>query len=115
LSKVGAWEGACITTQISSIPGKFRALLSLMAEAKRPGEAQKAVAQLSTKAQEVALIRNRFAHGPLDMAINFETREYEVYLRQVSVDRRTLTFQTKPFTHDELVAAQKEINDSMCN
>jgi hypothetical protein len=82
-----------------------------MAEAKRPKEAQKAVARLSTKAQEVALIRNCFAHGPLDMGINFETKKYEVYLRQVSVDRKTLTFQTTPLTHEELQSAQKEVSE----
>jgi hypothetical protein len=111
LAKVGARKGACITTQINSVPAKFRALLALMAEAQRPEATQKNVARLSTKAQEVALIRNRLAHGPLDMGINFETKEYEVYLRQVSVDRRTLTFQTTPLTHEELEAAQKAVSE----
>jgi hypothetical protein len=111
LAKVNPREGACITTQIASVPAKFRALQSLMAEAGRPEDAQKAVARLSSKAQEVALIRNRFAHGPLDIGINLETREFEVYLRQVSVDRKTLTFQTTPLTHEELKAAQKQVSE----
>lgn len=45
-----------------------------MVEAGRPAEVQKEVDRLATKAAEAALIGNRFAHGPLDMGINFETR-----------------------------------------
>jgi hypothetical protein len=111
LAAVEPRAGACITSQIGSVPAKFRALQALMDEAGRPTEAQKEVARLATKAMDAALIRNRFAHGPLDMGINFETREFEVYLRQVSVDRKSLTFQTSPLTHDELVAAQSAISD----
>ena len=57
------------------------------------------------------MIRNRFAHGPLDMGINFETREYEVYLRNVAVRGKTLQFVTSALTHEELVEAQKKVND----
>jgi hypothetical protein len=98
LAGVEPRAGACMTSQIGSVPAKFRALQALMVEADRPAEVQKKVAQLGTKAMEAALIRNRFAHGPLDMGINFETREFEVYLRRVSVDRKSLTFQTSPLT-----------------
>jgi hypothetical protein len=111
LAGVDLRAGASITSQIGSVPAKFRALQALMVEADRPAEAQKEVARLATKAMEAALIRNRFAHGPLDMGINFETREFDVYLREVSVDRKSLTFQTSPLSHDELVKAQSAINE----
>jgi len=110
LGKVDPRAGACITSQIGSIPGKFRALIALMAEAQRPEEAQKIVRRMNEEASAVALIRNRFAHGPLDMGINFETKDFDVYLRKVSVDGKKLIFETSPLTHEELVDAQKRIS-----
>ena len=41
LAGVDPRKGACITTQINSIHGKFRALIGLMAEANRPSDARK--------------------------------------------------------------------------
>ncbi len=111
LAKVDPREGACITTQIGSIHGKFRALQALMAGANRPQKAQAEVASIAGQAADVVLIRNRFAHGPLDMGINFETREYEVYLRNVAVRGKTLQFVTSALTHEELVEALKKVND----
>jgi hypothetical protein len=41
LADIPPRKGACITTQIGSIHGKFRALVALMTEANRPDNALK--------------------------------------------------------------------------
>jgi hypothetical protein len=110
LAKVGPREGACITSQIGSVAGKFRALVALMAEAQRPEEAQKAVRRMNEEASAVALIRNKFAHGPLDMGVNFDTRDFEVYLRRITIDGKKLVFETSALTHEELVEAQRRVS-----
>lgn len=53
LADVDARKGACMTTQIGSIHGKFRALIALMAEAGRPPEALKVADKLSSAAGNV--------------------------------------------------------------
>jgi hypothetical protein len=110
LAGVDPRKGACITTQIGSIHGKFRTLVGLMTEASRPPEAIKEANQLSEDAAKVVQIRTRFAHGPIDVGVNFETREFEVYLRRVALKGRELIFETSPLTHEELEQAQAAIN-----
>ena len=56
-------KGTCITSQVGSIHGKFRALLALMEDAKRPKLAIDAANQLSAKAANVVNVRNRFANN----------------------------------------------------
>ena len=81
-----------------------------MAEAQRPEEAQKAVRRMNEEASAVALIRNKFAHGPLDMGVNFGTRDFEVYLRRITIDGKKLVFETSALTHEELVEAQRRVS-----
>lgn len=111
LAEIDPRKGACVTTQINSIHGKFRALIGLMGEASRPAKAIKLAKQLSDEAARVVQIRNRFAHGPLDMGINFEKRAFEVYIRQVGLKGRELDFKTSALTIDELAKAQKAVSD----
>jgi hypothetical protein len=111
LAGVDPRKGACVTTQINSIHGKFRALIGLMAEAERPEDAIKIANQMSDEAAKAVQIRNRFAHGPLDMSINFETRAFEVYIRRVGLKGRELEFKTSPLTKEELDKAQKRVSD----
>jgi hypothetical protein len=111
LAGVDPRKGACVTTQINSIHGKFRALIGLMVEAKRPEDAIKVANKLSSKAGEVVQIRNRFAHGPLDVGINFETRAFEVCIRRVGLKGRELEFKTSALTKEELGKAQKAVTD----
>jgi hypothetical protein len=111
LAGVDPRKGACVTTQINSIHGKFRALIGLMVEANRPADAIKVANQMASEAGEVVQIRNRFAHGPLDMGINFEKRAFEVYMRQVGLKGRELEFKTSPLTKEDLDKAQKRVSD----
>ena len=111
LAGVDPRKGACVTTQINSIHGKFRALIGLMVEANRPTDAIKVANQMSDEAGRVVQIRNRFAHGPLDMGINFETRAFEVYIRRVGLKGRELEFKTSALTNEELNKAQKAVSD----
>jgi hypothetical protein len=111
LAGVDPRKGACMTTQIGSIHGKFRALIGLMAEAGRPSEAIKEASQMEDEAGAVVRIRTRFAHGPLDIGINFEKREFEVYLRRVGLKGRELTFQTSPLAESELETAQAAVSN----
>lgn len=110
LADVDARKGACVTTQINSIHGKFRALLALMNEANRPKDAIDAAGKLSNEAAKIVQIRTRFAHGPLDMGLNFDKREFEVYLRQINTTGRNLTFLTAPLTDEELAEANQAIS-----
>jgi hypothetical protein len=110
LADVDARKGACMTTQIGSIHGKFRALIALMVEAGRPKEALKAADKLSDEAGRVVKVRTRFAHGPLDMGVNFDTRDFEVYLRRVAVSGKDLDFRTSPITEEELDKALKDVS-----
>lgn len=110
LSDVDDRKGACITTQLGSIHAKFRALESLMVEAERSEQILKAVRSIAGQAAEVVRVRNKFAHGPLDMGVNFETREFEVYLKHVAVGGRgVLTLESKPLTLAELEEAQRKV------
>jgi hypothetical protein len=111
LSDVDAKKGACMTSQIGSIHGKFRALLALMEEAGRPKTAINIANKLSSKAASVVNIRNRFAHGPLDMGINLETREFEMYLRRVGNSGKSVVFETTTLTATDLTAALSEVSD----
>lgn len=111
LAGVDPRKGACVTTQINSIHGKFRALIGLMVEANRSEGAIKVANQIASEAGDVVQIRNRFAHGPLDMGINFEKRALEVYMRRVGLKGRELEFKTSPLTKEDLDRAQKRVSD----
>jgi len=111
LADIDPRKGACITSQVGSIHGKFRALLALMEEAKRPKPAIDAANQLSTKAANVVNVRNRFAHGPLDMGVNLETRKFEMYSRRVGNSGKVVTFETVPLTEDDLKEAQSKVSE----
>jgi hypothetical protein len=109
LANVHDREGACITSQINSIHGKFRALQALMIEAQRPEGIRRKVASMSGEAAEVVQVRNKFAHGPLDMGINFDTRQFEIYLRNVGVRSKSLTFESEPLSSTELAEANERV------
>lgn len=55
------------------------------------------------------LIRNKFAHAPLDMGIDFETRKFEVCLRHVGVRSKSLTFESVQITETDLADANKQV------
>jgi hypothetical protein len=109
LADVDHRKGACITTQMGSVYGKFRALEALMREAERPEEAFKAVHKLAADAATVGQLRNTFAHGPLDAGVNFDTREFEVYLRNVGVRGKSLKFETTVLTAEHLSNVQEKV------
>ena len=109
LANVHDREGACLTSQIGSIHAKFRALQALMAEAQRPQFIQDEVASMAGEAARVVLIRNKFAHGPLDMGIDFDTRKFEIYLRHVGVKSKQLTFESALLTAEELTIANQQV------
>jgi hypothetical protein len=110
LSGLDDLKGACITSQLGSIHAKFRALQALMVEVDRPKKIQDEVARIGGKAAEVVRIRNKFAHGPLDMGINLETRKFEVYLKHISVGGRgKLTFDSETLTKQDLDKAQESV------
>jgi len=111
LAKLHDREGACITSQINSIYGKFRALQALMIEAQRPEDVQSEVASMAGEAAKVVQLRNKFAHGPLDMGINFDTRKFEVFLRNVGVRSKELTFESKPLSVTELTEAYTKVSN----
>ena len=104
-------KGTCITSQVGSIHGKFRALLALMEDAKRPKLAIDAANQLSAKAANVVNVRNRFAHGPLDMGVNLETRKFEMYSRRVGNSGKAVVFETVPLTEDDLREALSKVSE----
>lgn len=110
LAKVHDREGACLTSQIGSIHAKFRALQALMVEAQRPQQVQKDVASLAGEAAQVVLVRNKFAHGPLDMGIDFDTRTFEIYLRHVGVKAKELSFESVQLTLDDLTDAHDQVS-----
>jgi hypothetical protein len=111
LADVDGRKGACLTSQIGSIHGKFRALLALMEEAERPKEAIDIAKKLSNEAATVVNIRNRFAHGPLDMGVNLETRQFEMYSRRVGNSGKSVIFETVPLTAADLESALSEVAD----
>ena len=104
-------KGACITTQLGSIHAKFRSLQALLVEADRPKTIQKEVARLADHAASVVKIRNKFAHGPLDMGVNLDTREFEVYLKNISIGgKNALTLSSETLTTEELRKAQESVS-----
>jgi hypothetical protein len=105
LAEVDGRKGACLTSQINSIH------IALMVEANRPQSATKFANKLSEEAAQAVQIRNSFAHGPLDMGINLETRELEIYMRRVHTKGKTLSYETTILTKDELDKALKSITD----
>jgi len=109
LAEVDDRHGACLTSQIGSIHAKFRALQALMAEAQRPQKIQKEVASMAGQAAEVILVRNKFAHGSLDLGIDLDTRSLEVYLRQVGVKSKELTFESVPLSKKDLQTANDQV------
>jgi hypothetical protein len=111
LADVDARKGACITSQVQSIHGKFRALLALMESAGRPQTAIDAANKISSRAASVVNVRNRFAHGPLDMGVNFETREFEMYSRRVGNTGKSVIFETVALTAADLQDAQTKISE----
>jgi hypothetical protein len=111
LADVERRKGACITTQMGSIHGKFRALEALMREAERPETAFKAIHKLAADANTVGPLRNTFAHGPLDMGVNFDTRDFEVYLRNIGVRGKELTFETTVLTAEQLNKVQEAVTN----
>jgi hypothetical protein len=111
LADINPRKGACITPQVGSIHGKFRALLALMEDAGRPEEAITDANQLSNKAANIVNVRNRFAHGPLDMGINFETRKFEMYSRRVGNSGKSVKFETVPLTEDDLKEANTKVRE----
>lgn len=103
-------RGDCITTQLGSIHAKFRALKALMVEAGRPETILKIIRGIAGEAAEVVKTRNKFAHGPLDMDVNKETREFEVYLKHISVrGKGVLTLESEVLTTSELETAQANV------
>jgi hypothetical protein len=60
-------------------------------------------------AETIVTIRNRFAHGPLDMGLNLETRTFEMYLRKVAVKGK-LQFETNVLTKEELDKARNAVS-----
>lgn len=44
------------------------------------------IRNIASEAAEVVKIRNKFAHRPLDMDMNKEAEEFEIYLKRVSVN-----------------------------
>ena len=80
-----------------------------MIEAQRPSDVQKEVASIAGEAAEVVQIRNKFAHGPLDMGIDFESRKFEIYLRQVGVRGKALTFEATPLSPEDLAQANTRV------
>ncbi|MGE0232476.1 MAG: hypothetical protein AB7S46_11910 [Flavobacteriaceae bacterium] len=110
LADVEDRRGACITTQLGSIHAKFRALEALMVEAGRPEPILKIIRGIAGEAAEVVKTRNKFAHGPLDMDVNKETREFEVYLKHISVKGKgVLTLESEVLTTSELETAQAKV------
>lgn len=111
LANVDHRKGACITTQLGSIHAKFRALQALMVEADRPDSVRKEVAKIADHAASVVRIRNKFAHGPLDMGVNFDTREFEVYLKHVSIaGKGVLTLDSEPLKREDLQKACESVS-----
>jgi len=45
------------------------------------------------------------------MGVNFETREFEVYLRRINLHGKTLHFETSALTKADLADAQKAVSD----
>jgi hypothetical protein len=80
-----------------------------MVEAQRPEDVQQEVARMAGEAARVVLVRNKFAHGPLDMGIDFDTRTFEVYLRNVGVKSKELTFESVRLSVDDLVEANRQV------
>jgi|GraSoiStandDraft_5_1057265.scaffolds.fasta_scaffold90365_2 hypothetical protein len=109
LAKVHDREGACLTSQIQSIHGKFRALQALMIEAQRPEDIQREVASMAGEAALVVMTRNKFAHGPLDMGMDYQTQQFEIYLRHVGVKSKSLTFESVPLLAADLAAANQRV------
>jgi hypothetical protein len=110
LSDVDPRKGACITSQVGSIHGKFRALLALIEEAGRPQQAINAANKISSEAARVVNVRNRFAHGPLDMGINLETRQFEMYARRVGNSGKRVIFETTPLRSADLSDALEQVS-----
>jgi hypothetical protein len=111
LSDVDDRKGACITTQLGSVHAKFRALQALMVEAGRPEAIRKEVARIAEHAAAVVKIRNKFAHGPLDMGVNFDTRQFEIYLKHVSVGGKgVLTLDSEPLKREDLRQACESVS-----
>lgn len=110
LAEVQPRRGAAMTSQIGSIHGKFRSLLALMMEAGRPEPALKIARQITERTAAVVVQRNLFAHGPLDMGANFDTRTFDVYLRRVRIHGKSLELDTEVITIDELDKANTAIS-----
>jgi hypothetical protein len=110
LAHLDGRKGACITSQIGSIQGKFRALLALMEQANRPKEAIDAANKISADAATIVNIRNKFAHGPLDMGINLDTRQYQVYSRRVGNSGKKVIFETAELASTDLEEALTKVN-----
>jgi hypothetical protein len=77
----------------------------------RPEAVRKEVARIADHAAAVVKIRNKFAHGPLGMGVNFDTRKFEVYLKNVSVGGRgVLTLDHEILTDTELREAYESVS-----
>lgn len=111
LADIDPRKGACITSQVGSIHGKFRALLALMEDAKRPQPAINAANRLSIKAAKFVNVRNRFAHGPLDVGVDLGTGKFEIYSRRVGNSGKAVIFETVPLTEDDLKDAQSKVSE----
>lgn len=107
---VEAKKGACMTTQIGSIHGKFRALIALMHESGRPDDAIRFAKKLGNEAAAVIQERTKFAHGPLDVGVDLDLKEFEVYLRRVAV-RGEIEFETALLTDQELIEANNTVSN----
>jgi hypothetical protein len=66
---------------------------------------------MAGEAATVVQLRNKFAHGPLEMGINFDTRKFEVFLRNVGVRTKELTFESTPLSVSELRDAHTKVSD----
>ena len=65
---------------------------------------------IAGEAAEVVKTRNKFAHGPLDMDVNKETKEFEVYLKHISVPGKgMLTLESGVLTKSKLETAQAKV------
>ena len=83
---------------------------ALMVEAGRPEPILKIIRGIAGEAAEVVKTRNKFAHGPLDMDVNKETKEFEVYLKHISVrGKGVLTLDSEVLTTSELEIAQAKV------
>lgn len=104
LAGVEREQGACITSQLTSVARRIDALISLARVQKISESTVAKFNKFKSKASDLAERRNRIAHDP--WYYGFDSKNH--YRLQITA-RSTLDFAYKPTTEEDLLKIEREI------